>query len=83
MIKRTERNKQLYKEIDKKIADIAKKHSNKAFDDTNNTLKSINPNLFGEQDSSNVVKQKKNNSQYKKVIITAIIFAFLFVLIIN
>ena len=36
MEKRTERNKQLYKEVDKKIADIAKKNSNREFENTNN-----------------------------------------------
>ena len=29
MEKRSERNKQLYKDVDKKIADIAKKNSNR------------------------------------------------------
>lgn len=82
MEKRTERNKQLYKEVDKKIADIAKKNSNREFENTNNTLKSINPNLFGKQEENEIVIKPKN-SHNKKIIITSIIFVALLILIIG
>ena len=82
MEKRTERNKQLYKEVDKKIADIAKRNSNKEFENTNNTLKSINPNLFGKNEEV-VVQTKKVDSHKNKLIATFIIFSVLLVLIIG
>ena len=82
MDKRIERNKQLYKEVDKKIADIAKKKSNKDFENTNNTLKSINPNLFGGKEEV-VVNQKEKDSHKTKILITFIIFFILLLLIIG
>ena len=82
MEKRTERNKQLYKEVDKKIADIAKKNSNREFENTNNTLKSINPNLFGKQEERETTIKPKD-SHKKKLIITSIIFVALLILIIG
>jgi len=82
MEKRTERNKQLYKEVDKKIADIAKKNSNREFENTNNTLKSINPNLFGKQEEKEATIKPKD-SHKKKIIITSIIFVALLILIIG
>lgn len=82
MEKRTERNKQLYKEVDKKIADIAKKNSNREFENTNNTLKSINPNLFGKQEEKETIIKPKD-SHKKKIIITSIIFVALLILIIG
>lgn len=83
MDKRSERNKQLYKEVDKKIADIAKKNSNKEFENTNNTLKSINPNLFGKKDEETKTVFKPNNSHKKRLIVTTIIFVVLLLLIIG
>ena len=80
MEKRIDRNKQLYKEVDKKIADIAKKKSNKDFENTNNTLKSINPNLFGGNENTNVNEHPKKSH---KNLITVIIFSSLLVLIIG
>ena len=82
MEKRTERNKQLYKEVDKKIDDIAKNNSNREFENTNNTLKSINPNLFGKQEEKEIVINPKD-SHKKKIIITSIIFVALLILIIG
>ena len=82
MEKRSERNKQLYKEVDKKIADIAKKNSNREFENTNNTLKGINPNLFGGQQE--VTESKKQTSSHdKKLIVTSIVFVILLLLIIG
>ena len=82
MDKRIERNKQLYKEVDKKIADIAKKKSNKDFENTNNTLKTINPNLFG--GSEEVVGETNQNDSHKsKTLITSLIFFVLLLLIIG
>ena len=43
MEKRSERNKQLYKEVDKKIADIAKKNSNRDFENTNSPARVLLP----------------------------------------
>ena len=82
MDKRIERNKQLYKEVDKKIADIAKTKSNKDFENTNNTLKSINPTLFGgnEEVVSNTNPKETHNT---KNLITSIIFIVLLLLIIG
>ena len=82
MEKRSERNKQLYKEVDKKIADIAKKNSNKEFENTNNTLKGINPNLFGGQQEVTESK-KQSSSPDKKLIINSIVFVILLLLIIG
>ena len=82
MEKRSERNKQLYKEVDKKIADIAKKNSNRDFENTNNTLKSINPDLFGNQEQA-VTLKKKTNSHNKKLIVYSIIFVILLILILG
>ena len=82
MEKRSERNKQLYKEVDKKIADIAKKNSNRDFENTNNTLKSINPDLIGKQEQA-VTLKKKTNSHNKKLIVNSIIFVILLILIIG
>ena len=82
MDKRIERNKQLYKEVDKKIADIAKKKSNKDFENTNNTLKIINPNLFGVNEET-VVTTNKKDSHKIKILITSIIFFVLLLLIIG
>ena len=82
MDKRIERNKQLYKEVDKKIADIAKKKSNKDFENTNNTLKIINPNLFGVNEET-VVTTNKKDSHKTKILITSIIFFVLLLLIIG
>ena len=82
MDKRIERNKQLYKEVDKKIADIAKKKSNKDFENTNNTLKTINPNLFGGNEEV-VVTANKKDSHKTKILITSIIFFVLLLLIIG
>ena len=82
MEKRSERNKQLYKEVDKKIADIAKKNSNRDFENTNNTLKSINRDLFGNQEQA-VTLKKKTNSHNKKLIVNSIIFVILLILIIG
>lgn len=82
MEKRSERNKQLYKEVDKKIADIAKKNSNKEFENTNNTLKGINPNLFGGQQE--VTESKKQTSSHdKKLVVTSIIFVILLLLVVG
>ena len=82
MDKRIERNKQLYKEVDKKIADIAKAKSNKDFENTNNTLKNINPNLFGGNEEE-VVEVNQKDSHKAKTLITSLIFFVLLLLIIG
>ena len=82
MEKRIERNKQLYKEVDRKIAEIAKKNSNRDFENTNNTLKGINPNLFGGQQEETLNK-RQSNSHDKKLISSTIVFVTLLLLIIG
>ena len=82
MDKRIERNKQLYKEVDKKIADIAKANSNSEFENTNNTLKNINPNLFGGNEEV-VGETNQNDSHKSKTLITSLIFFVLLLLIIG
>mgnify|MGYP002520051303 CR=1 FL=1 len=51
------------------VADIAKKNSNREFENTNNTLKGINPNLFGGQQE--VIESKKDlftpNSELQEI----------------
>lgn len=82
MEKRVERNRQLYKEVDKKIADIARQKSNHEFENTNNTLKSINPGLFDENHLVNTTTNKSDSNK-KNIILTTIIFFALIIFIIG
>lgn len=78
MEKRTERNKELYKDINKKIAALAKKSSNEPFKDSHSTLRNINPQLFGEEkEVEEVTKEKRSTNKY---LIAGIIFAFIIVI---
>ena len=80
MLKRTERNKKLYEEVNKEIARRAKAHSNDAFKATSNTLKNINPDLFGESKTENF--NKKEISSKKKLKTSIILFVSLVIVII-
>lgn len=73
MEKRTERNKELYKEINRQISIKAKQSSNEPFKATQKTLKNINPQLFGENKQEEVVENKQNETK-KKIIVTSLIF---------
>ena len=82
MEKRVDRNKELYKKIDREIAQIAQKNSNKEFENINHTLKSIDEEYFGEAEKTKEVPTIKKNVDKKAVIITAIVFSILFLFIV-
>ena len=73
MQKRTDRNKSLYERIDREIEKVANKNSNKEFQSTNETLKNIDPELFG-GDIKQESKPSKINPQQKKILTTGFIF---------
>lgn len=81
MQKRTDRNKSLYERIDREIEKVANKNSNKEFQSTNETLKNIDPELFG-GDIKQESKQSKINPQQKKILTTGFIFILLTIIII-
>lgn len=66
MEKRTVRNKKLYDEVNRKIKEKALHSSNDDFKNTSNTLKNINPQLFGNDDDSITTKPNKNAFKIKK-----------------
>ena len=80
MLKRTERNKKLYEDVNKEIARRAKAHSNEAFKATSNTLKSIDPDLFGGS-KTNTFNQKSVSSK-KKLKTSIILFVSLVIVVI-
>ena len=73
MEKRTERNKELYKEVNRQISVRAKQSSNEPFKATQKTLKNINPQLFGENNQEEVIETNKDESK-KKIMTAALIF---------
>lgn len=81
MQKRTDRNKSLYERIDREIEKVANKNSNKEFQSTNETLKNIDPELFG-GDIKQESKPSKINPQQKKILTTGVIFILLTIIII-
>lgn len=84
MEKRVDRNKELYKEIERDIANIQKKSDNSSFNNTNQTLSYINPDLFDSSLKSTKQDSKKSNifAKYKIHLITASIFLVLIIIII-
>ena len=74
MNKRVEKNKRIYEYVNNEIAKKAKAHSNDAFKKASKPLKSINPELFGE-DTSSVKQVKKTSSNKKSLVIASIIFS--------
>ena len=81
MQKRTDRNKSLYERIDREIEKVANKNSNKEFQSTNETLKNIDPELFG-GDIKQESKPSKINPKQKKILTTGFIFILLTIIII-
>ena len=81
MQKRTDRNKSLHERIDREIEKVANKNSNKEFQSTNETLKNIDPELFG-GDIKQESKPSKINPQQKKILTTGFIFILLTIIII-
>ena len=81
MNKRVEKNKKLYEYVNAEIAKKAKQNSNENFKSTNDTLKDINPALFG-GDPGFTNQTKKHNLKNKNLIISSIIFIFVVLLII-
>ena len=81
MQKRTDRNKSLHERIDREIEKVANKNSNKEFQSTNETLKNIDPELFG-GDIKQESKQNKINPQQKKILTNGFIFILLTIIII-
>ena len=81
MEKRTERNKTLYDKVNKEIEKAAKKHSNEDFKATNEKLKNINPELFGETNTK-IEKKEKLDPSKKKALKTTLIFIILVIIII-
>ena len=82
MEKRTERNKELYKEINRKIAALAKKSSNEPFKNSHTTLRHINPQLFGEEQEVVVQESKKKTVKNKNLLVGLIFLSILIIAII-
>ena len=82
MEKRTERNKKLYEQVNKEIKAKAMHSSNEDFKGTSNTLKSINPQLFGNGSEDDIVETKTTTPKKKKVLIPIIVLAVLIILIV-
>ena len=77
---RMERNKSLHEKIDREIQKVANKNSNKEFKDTNETLKTIDPEFFGGEKQKNENKEKLNTNQ-KKILRTGLVFIILTIII--
>lgn len=82
MEKRSERNKALYDRVNKEISKKVQKKSNQDFESTNETLKSINPNLFGGEASSIKEEKPTMDPHKKKIFITTLVFIGLAILIV-
>lgn len=81
MKKRVERNHKIYEYVNNEIRKKVQANSNMEFKNTNETLKSINPALFG-NDVKKQEKTTKSNSNKKNLLISSIIFSVLVILII-
>lgn len=82
MDKRVDRNQELYKQVNEKIRERAQKNSNEEFKNTQNTLKNINPQLFGNQEEKIVEEKKIVNKNQKKIIIGIVLISVLIILVI-
>ncbi len=84
MEKRVNRNQELYKQVNEQIKAKVQKNSNDEFKHTQNTLKSINPQLFGkhEDDQKVIEESKEGKLDKKKIVTTALIFIGILILII-
>lgn len=82
MNKRVEKNQRIYEYVNNEISKKAKANSNEEFKNTNKTLKSINPALFG-NDSNQQTLVKKENSNKKNLFISLIAFISIVITIIT
>ena len=83
MKKRTERNQNIYDEINKEIQDIVRKNSNADFEDTHEILRKRNASLFGSDSSDGRnTSTNKNKGLSKEKLIPLLVIVGLIILII-
>ncbi len=82
MKKRVDRNQKIYEYVNNEIRKKAQANSNVEFKNTNETLKSINPALFGNSTNVNQENNIKLKSNNKNLLISSIVFSIIVILII-
>ncbi|MCI5745631.1 MAG: hypothetical protein MR270_05050 [Erysipelotrichaceae bacterium] len=87
MEKRSERNKELYVQVNQQIAKKAKMNANGDLQDSFSTLQKINPKLFGNNNVSNEnnassLRKKESKIKKKLIVIGAFIFTMVIIILI-